>query len=313
VAGRRGTVSDPPDEVARLIDERTAARARRDWQAADTLRDELRSRGWEPVDSAAGTQVRPVLPPHAATGHASDELGSLLDEPATLEASLVTIVEEHPADLARLTGALRTHSPRPSWELVVVANAATAELEVEEAVAGLPASVLATSARLGWADAANLGLRRTRGEVIVLMDGSVEPRGEFLALLLSAFDDPAVGLAGPWGMRSADGRHFDDAGPGAVDALQAYCLAVRREAMAAIGGFDQRFRFYRNADLDLSFAIRDRGWNAVAVDGLPLERHEHRGWSSLPEDERERLSKRNFYRFLDHWGRRPDLLTGTRR
>jgi GT2 family glycosyltransferase len=88
---------------------------------------------------------------------------------------------------------------------------------------------------------------------------------------------------------------------------------VRREALAAVGGFDHRFRFYRNADLDLSFAIRDRGWTAVAVEGLPLERHEHRGWSSVPREERERLSKRNFYRFLDHWGRRPDLLTGARR
>ena len=37
-------------------------------------------------------------------------------------------------------------------------------------------------------------------------------------------------------------------------------------------------------------------------------RHEHRGWTSLPEAERDRLSKRNFYRFLDRWRDRPDLL-----
>ena len=41
---------------------------------------------------------------------------------------------------------------------------------------------------------------------------------------------------------------------------------------------------------------------------LPFERHEHRGWTSLSDDERDRLSKRNFYRFLDRWGDRPDLL-----
>jgi hypothetical protein len=41
---------------------------------------------------------------------------------------------------------------------------------------------------------------------------------------------------------------------------------------------------------------------------LPLVRHEHRGWSSLPDDERERLSKRNFYRVLDRFGRRYDLI-----
>ena len=31
-------------------------------------------------------------------------------------------------------------------------------------------------------------------------------------------------------------------------------------------------------------------------------------WATTPEDERERLSKRNFYRFLDGWRGRTDLL-----
>jgi GT2 family glycosyltransferase len=307
-------VSDPPDEVRRLADERSAARGRHDWPAADAIRDRLRSLGWEPVDSGGSTSLRPVLPTGGQTGYANPaELTSLLGEPASLDVSLVTVVEDHPGDVARLADALRSNPPERSWELVVVANAPTGEPFPEEAVSGLPASVLPLTARLGWADAANLGLRRTRGAVLVLLDASVEPRGDFLVPLLRAFDDAAVGLAGPWGMTSTDGRHFDDAGPGVVDAVQAYCLAVRREALAAVGGFDHRFRFYRNADLDLSFAIRDRGWAAMAVGGLPLERHEHRGWSSVAADERDRLSKRNFYRFLDHWGRRPDLLTGRRR
>jgi hypothetical protein len=46
----------------------------------------------------------------------------------------------------------------------------------------------------------------------------------------------------------------------------------------------------------------------VALDGLPLVRHEHRGYTSLPDAERDRLSKRNFYRILDRFGSRRDLL-----
>jgi hypothetical protein len=38
-------------------------------------------------------------------------------------------------------------------------------------------------------------------------------------------------------------------------------------------------------------------------------RHEHRGWTSTPEGERTRQSKRNFYRILDRFGSRLDLLT----
>jgi GT2 family glycosyltransferase len=107
---------------------------------------------------------------------------------------------------------------------------------------------------------------------------------------------------------SGDGREFDVAPPGEVDAIEGYCLAIRRDALRQVGGFDHRFRFYRNADLDLSFAIRANGWKAIATEPLMLTRHEHRGWTAHEPAERDRLSKRNFYRFLKHWGDRRDLL-----
>jgi hypothetical protein len=45
---------------------------------------------------------------------------------------------------------------------------------------------------------------------------------------------------------------------------------------------------------------------------LPAVRHEHRGWTAYSEEERDRLSRRNFYRFLDRWRDRPDLLLANR-
>ena len=54
--------------------------------------------------------------------------------------------------------------------------------------------------------------------------------------------------------------------------------------------------------------MRANGWKAVRTAAIPLERHQHRGWPAYPEAERDRLSKRNFYRFLKHWGDRRDLL-----
>jgi len=168
--------------------------------------------------------------------------------------------------------------------------------------------VLGSMARLGWADAVNLGLRRTRGAVAVLLDPSVEPEGDVVGPLLEAFGDASVGLAGPFGVTSPDLRQFQEAPPGEVDAIEAYCLAIRRDVLRDVGLFDAHFRFYRNADLDFSFAARAAGWRAMRIGDLPLRVHEHRGWSSLPPAERDRLSKRNFYRFLKHWGDRRDLL-----
>ena len=300
-----------PVEVRGLLDQRTAAREARDWARADAIRDEIAGLGWEVQDGPRGSTVRPLLPAGAAdTGYASpDDLASLLDEPPTVAASVQVVAEDHPDDLRRLLAGLATNSTSVSWELVIVANAPSFEIEpIATLVPGVEPTLLGTRQRLGWADSRTLGMRRSRGEVTVLLDTSMEPIGDFLMPLLAAFDDPAVGLAGGWGVTSGDGRQFEEAPPGEVDAVEGYCLAVRRAALRSVGGFDRRYRFYRNADLDFSFAVRDAGWRAVRTEPLPLAVHEHRGYVSLPEAERDRLSKRNFYRFLDHWGDRRDLL-----
>jgi cysteinyl-tRNA synthetase len=51
-----------PAAALQLLDARTAARARRDWPAADRLRDELRELGIEPIDRADGTSDWRRLP-----------------------------------------------------------------------------------------------------------------------------------------------------------------------------------------------------------------------------------------------------------
>jgi GT2 family glycosyltransferase len=293
----------PPD-VQRLLDERTEARDARDWARADALRDELHDLGWQAEDGPGGTSARPIL---AATD-ASD--GAPLERPATIAASLQVAAEDHPDDLARFLKGLAQHPPDVDWELVVVANGPSYAVGdvLRSSRLTVEPRVVEAEGRLGWADARTTGMRHSSGEITVLLDTSLEPTGDFLTPLLAAFDDPTVGIAGGWGVISVDGREFEDAPPGEVDAIEAYCLALRRETLRAVGGFDPRFRFYRNADLDLSFAVRDAGWRAVRTEPLPLERHEHRGWSSVTPEERDRLSRRNFYRFLDHWGDRPDLL-----
>jgi cysteinyl-tRNA synthetase len=301
--------SGPPPDARRLLVERNAAREARDWPRADALRDELAAMGWEVQDLAARSTLRPILRPTER-----ERLPSLLAEPAELPCSIQAVADDHPEDLARLVRGLASHPPQVEWELVVVVNRPSFDFDAMLADAALSTepSLIESSERLGWADARTLGFGRSRGEITILLDSSLEPVGDFATPLLAAFEDPTVGLAGGWGVTSADARQFEDAPPGEVDAIEGYCLAVRRAALQAVGGFDRRFRFYRNADLDFSFAIRDAGWRAVRTEPLPLEQHEHRGYTSLSDAERDRLSKRNFYRFLDHWGDRPDLLLANR-
>ena len=164
---------------------------------------------------------------------------------------------------------------------------------------------------LGFASAVNAGIEAAAGEVVILFDPGVELTGDAVSPLIEALADPSVVVAGPYGLRG-DGtlKEFAESQGPEVDAIEGYCMAFRRADALTLEGFDSRFRFYRIADIEFSFRLREHGGRAVALPGLPVEKHEHRLWEATEPNERDRLSKRNFYRFLDRWGKRSDLLIG---
>ena len=171
--------------------------------------------------------------------------------------------------------------------------------------------VITLSPPLGFAAAVNAGIEASVGEVCVLFDPGVELKGDAISPLLEALSDPTVVVAGPFGLRArATLKEFDESPGPEVDAIEGYCMAFRRADALAIGGLDSKFRFYRMADVEFSFRLRDRGGWAVVVSSLLVEKHEHRLWESTEPAERARLSRRNMYRFLDRWRDREDLLVG---
>jgi cysteinyl-tRNA synthetase len=172
--------------------------------------------------------------------------------------------------------------------------------------------------RLEWIDhdpgaaaGRNLGLRVSRGTYVVLLDPSLELVGEPWPRLLDLLSDGSVGAVGPFGLLTADMRHYYEApetdSPIEVDALQTYLLLFRRVDLARIGPLDEHFRFYRSLDLDLSYAIRDRIGRLLTLGDVPVVRHRHAVWESLSEGDREERSRKNFGRFLKHWDHRHDL------
>jgi len=158
----------------------------------------------------------------------------------------------------------------------------------------------------GWAAARNAGLRRAASNIVFVLDGSVEATGDVYGPIERALADPGVGIAGPFGLVTSDLREFTTSPGPDVDAIEAYLMAFRREVLTESGTFDERFTFYRSADLELSFRVKDHGYRAVTVD-LPVRRHAHRRWDATPPEERDRLSRRNFNRFLDRFRDRFDL------
>jgi hypothetical protein len=312
-----------PDDVLSAAHERAAARVARDWGEADRLRAVIEAAGWKIVDRGTDFALSPAAPPDVAEPSrirygTSQNVPSRLGESPVGLATVIAIATDWPADLARALAGLRAGSPSGT-SIVIVANAPSpeqaAELDQLEAEPDRDEAleIVWTSERLGHAAAINVGVRRAAGPVAILLDTSLEPTGNIATPLVRALEDPAVAVAGGWGIVSSDLRHFEDAPAGDVDAVEGYCQAFRRADYAERGPLDERFVFYRNLDIWWSLVLRDDGPDrpprrAVRLDGLPIVRHEHRGYTSLPESERDRLSKRNFYRIIDRFGPRRDLL-----
>ncbi|MFL5750327.1 MAG: glycosyltransferase, partial [Chloroflexota bacterium] len=285
-----------PDAVLAAAHARSQARAMKDWPEADRLRAEIEAAGWKVADRGTDFALTPIAAPtvedEAGVRYGSSAaVPSRLDEPPTGIATVVLVATDWPGDLSRTLDGLASTSPE-GVPVVVVADGVSDEQEaLLHEVAGRPGvEVVRTSERLGQAAALNVGLRRATGPVVIVVDTSVEPRGDIVTPLVRALDDPSVGVAGGWGIVSDDLRRFTDAAAGDVTAVEGYAIAFRRADAAARGPLDERFRFYRNLDIWWSLVLRDEGEGrpprrAVAVE-LPATRHEHRGWTSLPDDER---------------------------
>ncbi|MFN2543512.1 MAG: glycosyltransferase family 2 protein [Actinomycetota bacterium] len=287
------------DEARKLASERLERRAARDFAAADALRDRIHALGYDVVDTAEGFDLSPIAdagPQAVAPG----DVESILDDEPSCDFSVHWVVQGWPEDALRGIEAFRRHAGARSVQYVVVDAVQTDTTWPEDV------EVVALDRDHGWAVDRNAGLKRTVGRHVVVVDGSVEPTGDVFTPIELALEDPEVGVAGPFGIVTDDLRDFHDATGPECDAVEGYLMAFRRGILTTAGLFDERFKFYRTADIEYSFRIKNEGLRAIVVP-LPLERHEHRMWANTPEDERARLSKRNFYRFLERWRGRTDL------
>jgi GT2 family glycosyltransferase len=285
-------------EAEKLLADRLALRRERDFAAADALRARLREGGWDVSDTAGGSELLMLkVPPGKETV-------------APRAVTLLAVVHGWQADAERWLLSAFTHC-KADFEAVIVDNSG------DPRIAGWLKSRAAERLRVvsipesvGFAAAVNAGIEAAAGKAIVLFDPGVELTGDALGPLLKALEDPEVVLAGPFGLRCAGSlKEFRTSDGPEVDAIEGYCMAFRRGDAMTVEGFDPHFRFYRIADIEFSFRMRARGGKAIVVPSLALEKHEHRLWEAAEPAERDRLSRRNLYRFLDRWGERKDLLT----
>lgn len=302
-------MSGVPDEVRRLAEERAERRRARDFPAADGLRDRIRTFGFDVTDRPDGgfdlslreregtAARRRVRPP---------DVPSVLEDAPVADASVHWLSEGWSEDVLRGIASFRRFESGRSVHHVVVEARPEPGATWPEGVEVIP-----LSEDPGFGASRNAGLRRSLGRMVVLADGSVEAKADPYGPLEETLADPSVGIAGPYGLVTDDLRQFREAEGPDVDAVEGYLLAFRRELLLRGLAFHEGYRFYRAADIDLCFQAKAMGLRVVRV-GVTVQRHEFRLWAVTAEEDRDRLSKRNFYRFLDRFRGRSDLLVSRR-
>jgi N-acetylglucosaminyl-diphospho-decaprenol L-rhamnosyltransferase len=163
------------------------------------------------------------------------------------------------------------------------------------------AVVLVNAEGRGFGTAANRGLAEARGDILLLLNSDTEVDPATVPLVVEAFErDPRLGAAGAE-LRNADGTSQWSAGaaptrpwllgltsgiPALLGAIPGYrllrptgsaararvdwvsgaAMAVRREAWAQVGPFDESYGFY-GQDLDFCLRLRDAGFEVRVVRG----------------------------------------------
>ena len=220
-----------------------------------------------------------------------------MESAETIDLSIV-IVSWNVRDLLRRCLASIFAARLPGLEVIVVDNA-SGDGSAEMARGEFPAVRLIANARnAGFPAGNNQGFAAARGRFLMTLNPDTEVIGNALAEMIAYLDAHAdVGALGPqllnpYGSPQSSRRRFptfttalfestwlqgfaprrvlrryyvDDVSPDliqAVDWLTGACIAVRREVLEALGGFDESFFMY-SEELDWCRRIKSAGWKVV--------------------------------------------------
>lgn len=302
-----------PSDILALSHERDELRKRGHYDRADALKKLIEDAGYGIKDNPRGAHlvILPSIEVDETFYRMSRQVPSLLNENDTCLFSVQILANNCADDVRRCAESIFRHRGTWAIEIIVIDNSSQDDLlpwarEAQQEEALL--HVIHISRLMGEAEARNLGLKQSRGRYILQLDPTFELTGDIFTPLAQLLEKAEVGITGLRGLRTDDLRHFEESEDEEVEAISGSCMAFQRKLLKKIGFFDEGYRFPFYMDIDFNFAIRAHDAQAIVARDLPVIRHPTQTNASLSDAERTRLTKRNFYRFLEKWGDREDLL-----
>ena len=191
--------------------------------------------------------------------------------PNPLTISALVITYQRPEEL---NGALENlfAQDRPPDEIIVIDNDPAGSGRDAPLTGHERVSYLCTGENLGVAAGRNRAAERAAGDVLVFIDDDARfsTTAALTAVVESFTEHEQIGvlaflIRNAWSGEIRPSEHpHPDAGRWAEPREVSYFLggacAIRREAFAALGGFDETF-FYNGEELEFSFRLLDAGWH----------------------------------------------------
>jgi glycosyltransferase involved in cell wall biosynthesis len=221
--------------------------------------------------------------------------------------SMIVCTRNRASRLPRFLSAVAGLEPAPfGWELLIVDHASTDDtgrvIQEFAASAAFPVRLLRADAP-ALSGAKNRAIAAARGEILAFTDDDCYPRPDYLLALADVFQAHDVGVLGgrvvlhdptdaKVSIRDVDAPASIEPGtfvrPGTVHGAN---LAVRREVLAAIGGFDPLLGpgtpCVAAEDIDLVARAVWAGWRA-RYDPAPVVSHHH---GRKPGEEADRIRR----------------------
>ncbi len=108
----------------------------------------------------------------------------------------------------------------------------------------------------------NLLAAQTESDAVLLCNPDIQPEGRALTCLLEVLEDEGVGLVEARQLPVEHPRAYD-VGTGRTSWGSGACSLVPRELFTRLGGFDEETFFLYCDDVDLSWRIREAGYDVI--------------------------------------------------
>jgi hypothetical protein len=286
-----------------LAQERLDARAAKDFAKADLIRDQISALGFEVIDIAGGFDFRAKerFPKYASTR----DIKAIKVEG---DIAIAIIIDGFTADAAESVRSIKSNTKTPIVAFVIGEPAELVD-EID-----LQFQLVSIGENFGWGENANALLKNISSKYLVIMDPSTRFNGDAIAPVLAELNKgefSAVGWRGGLVNTDDEWRSVDDKGPGEVDVIFSYFLAINCADATNAGGFNNRAIYYRNADIEFSLRLRNVNGRLLQMD-LPLEQARHHGYYDTDPEFRELQSKKNYDRILERFRGKSAILSPRR-